>query len=104
MEVIIIRFCVKKLQQFLRTLIYNIIFVSQIYKDISKTLNYNVKGNPKTVVYWLAKLKNPDEKVILSEEHQDLKWLPLPEAQEIAGYNDMKMLLQEFHEKAVKLL
>lgn len=56
------------------------------------------------MVYWLAKLKNPDHKVNLSEEHQDLRWLPLKQAQEIAGYNDMKMLLQEFHEKAQKLL
>ncbi|XP_026321051.1 bis(5'-nucleosyl)-tetraphosphatase [asymmetrical] [Hyposmocoma kahamanoa] len=76
----------------------------EIYKDISKTLNYEVNGKPKTVVYWLAKLKNPDHKVYLSEEHQDLKWLPLQQAQEIAGYSDMKMLLQEFHEKAQKLI
>lgn len=80
------------------------LFVLQIYKDISKTLNYKVKGKPKTVVYWLAKLKNADQKVSLSEEHKDLKWLPLQQAQEISGYDDMKLLLQEFHEKAQKLL
>lgn len=66
-------------------------------------LNYKVKGNPKVVVYWLAKLKNPDTKVLLSDEHQDLKWLPLKEAQEISGYDDMKQLLSEFNEKVKEL-
>ncbi|XP_013193503.1 bis(5'-nucleosyl)-tetraphosphatase [asymmetrical] [Amyelois transitella] len=75
----------------------------EIHKDISKTLDYNVKGKPKAVVYWLAKLKNPNQEVKLSHEHQDLKWLPLQQAQEISGYDDMKQLLAEFNEKALKL-
>ncbi|XP_049877093.1 bis(5'-nucleosyl)-tetraphosphatase [asymmetrical] isoform X2 [Pectinophora gossypiella] len=75
-----------------------------VYKDVTKTLNYEVKGKPKVVVYWLAKLKNPDYAVTLSDEHQDMKWLPLKQAQEIAGYDDMKKLLEEFNEKAEKLL
>ncbi|KAJ8717389.1 hypothetical protein PYW08_005788 [Mythimna loreyi] len=72
----------------------------EIYKDVSKILYYKVKGNPKVVVYWLAKLKSPETKVILSDEHQDLKWLPLKEAQDISGFDDMKQLLLEFNEKA----
>ncbi|XP_053615019.1 bis(5'-nucleosyl)-tetraphosphatase [asymmetrical] [Plodia interpunctella] len=75
----------------------------EIYKDISKTLDYKVKGKPKEVVYWLAKLKNPDKEVKLSDEHQALKWLPLEQAQQISGYDDMKLLLAEFNEKAKKL-
>ncbi|CAG5029827.1 unnamed protein product [Parnassius apollo] len=76
----------------------------EIYQGISKTLNYQVKGKPKSVLYWLAKLKNPDKSVTLSEEHQDLKWLPLHDAQELSGYEDMKQLLSEFYEKALKLV
>ncbi|XP_075981206.1 purine phosphoribosyltransferase family protein Apf [Anticarsia gemmatalis] len=72
----------------------------EVYKDISKELHYEVKGKPKIVVYWLAKLKNPDNKVTLSDEHQAMKWLPLPEAQEISGFEDMKQLLADFNEKA----
>ncbi|XP_063626285.1 bis(5'-nucleosyl)-tetraphosphatase [asymmetrical] [Cydia splendana] len=75
-----------------------------VYKDISKTLNYQVKGKPKVVVYWLAKLKNPEQQVTLSDEHQQLKWLPLEQAQEISGFEDMKQLLAEFNEHAKKLL
>ncbi|KAJ8718037.1 hypothetical protein PYW07_005967 [Mythimna separata] len=74
-----------------------------IYKDVSKVLNYKVNGKPKVVVYWLAKLKNPETKILLSDEHQDLKWLPLKEAQDISGYDDMKQLLVEFNEKATVL-
>ncbi|CAK1584761.1 unnamed protein product [Parnassius mnemosyne] len=76
----------------------------EIYQGISKTLNYQVKGKPKSVLYWLAKLKNPDKSITLSEEHQDLKWLPLDEAQELSGYEDMKQLLSEFYVKALKLV
>lgn len=75
----------------------------QIYKDIFKTLKYEVNGKPKSVIYWLAKLKDPEYPVTLSKEHQDMKWLPLHQAQEIAGYEDMNALLAEFHEKAQKL-
>lgn len=76
----------------------------QIHKDITKSLSYEVKGKPKVVTYWLAKLKNPEHPVKLSDEHQDLKWLPLQQAQEISGFEDMKQLLAEFNEKAKKLL
>lgn len=55
-------------------------------------------------MYWLAKLKNPDQKVTLSDEHQDMKWLPLQEAQKISGYEEMQKLLEEFHEKALKVV
>lgn len=79
-------------------------FFLQIYRDISHTLNYQVKGKPKAVVYWLAKIRDPNQKLTLSDEHQDLKWLPLKEAQEISGFEDMKKLLNEFHEKALKIV
>lgn len=63
-----------------------------------------MKGKPKVVVYWLAKLKNPETTVTLSDEHQDLKWLPLKEAKEISGFDDMKSLLEEFHKKALEVV
>ncbi|KAL4720787.1 hypothetical protein ACJJTC_001376 [Scirpophaga incertulas] len=76
----------------------------EVYKDISKTLKYNVNGKPKVVVYWLAKLRDPTKKVTLSQEHQDLRWLTLDQAQEISGYDDMNQVLADFHEKAKSLL
>ncbi|CAH2042598.1 unnamed protein product, partial [Iphiclides podalirius] len=76
----------------------------EVYRNISYTLNYEVNKKPKCVTYWLAKLKNPDQTVTLSDEHQDYKWLPLQEAQELSGYDDMKKLLEEFHTEVLKLL
>lgn len=67
-------------------------------------MEYKVKNKPKVVVYWLAKLRDPQKEVKLSDEHQDLKWLPLQQAQDVSGFEDMKQLLAEFNENAQKLL
>ncbi|RVE42261.1 hypothetical protein evm_013091 [Chilo suppressalis] len=75
----------------------------EIYEEISRTLEYKVNNKPKVVVYWLAKLKNPQKEVTVSDEHQDFKWLSLKEAQEISGYDDMTQLLAEFYEKALRM-
>ncbi|GBP70112.1 Bis(5'-nucleosyl)-tetraphosphatase [Eumeta japonica] len=74
----------------------------EVYKNITKTLHYNVNDKPKVVVYWLAKLKAPNSAINLSDEHQDFKWLGLKEAQQLSGFEDMKQLLAEFHESAIK--
>ncbi|KAK5976386.1 hypothetical protein GCK32_005515 [Trichostrongylus colubriformis] len=54
-----------------------------------------VKGKPKTVKYWLALLKNPDD-VKLSHEHQMWKWAELDEAIKIAEYAEMEALFRKF--------
>ena len=72
-----------------------------IFDDIKAELNYEVKyGNkyrPKVVVYWLAKLLNYEDSVVLSEEHQDFKWLSLDEARELSGFEDLKKVFTDFH-------
>ncbi|PIO71332.1 putative Bis(5'-nucleosyl)-tetraphosphatase [Teladorsagia circumcincta] len=67
----------------------------KIYEDCHETLRYEVKGKPKTVKYWLALLKNPDD-VKLSHEHQMWKWAELDEAIKIAEYAEMGALLRKF--------
>ncbi|GLV43433.1 Diadenosine tetraphosphatase [Carabus blaptoides fortunei] len=57
----------------------------KIYEDSKKILNYLVKGRPKTVIYWLAELINPNTQVKLSDEHQDMKWLQFKEACMLVG-------------------
>ncbi|WKY04103.1 hypothetical protein Q1695_005235 [Nippostrongylus brasiliensis] len=66
-----------------------------IFEDCHETLRYEVKGKPKTVKYWLAQLKNPDE-VKLSDEHQNWKWAELDDAIKIAEYAEMGALLRKF--------
>lgn len=69
----------------------------KVYENCKKTLQYNVNGKPKTVIYWLAELINQNSTVKLSNEHQDFKWLKLEEACELAGFSDMQETLKEFH-------
>ena len=54
-----------------------------VMKNIKKTLNYEVRGKPKTVIYWLAEVKDYNVPVRLSDEHRDFKWLTLNSACEL---------------------
>ena len=66
-----------------------------ILEKFKAELNYNVRGKPKTVTYWLSELKDPNSPVTLSHEHIDFKWLRYKEALEIANYSDMQNALKE---------
>nr|CAI5816891.1 unnamed protein product [Callosobruchus analis] len=68
----------------------------KIYEDCKKILHYEANGKPKTVIYWLAELKNSNTQIKLSEEHQDFKWLELKEACEYAVYKEMKDVFVDF--------
>ena len=70
---------------------------------MSKILNYNVKGTPKTVIYWLAQLKIPEQNPIISDEHEDFCWLEKDEAIKLSGYQDFAEMVQYFHEKTKEL-
>lgn len=39
-----------------------------------------VKEKPKTVDYWIARLKNPQASIKLSDEHKDYKWVNMETA------------------------
>ena len=65
----------------------------EIFDNFKSVLQYSAHGKPKTVTYWLAKLKNYDTVVKLSEEHQDLAWLPVEEACKRAEYPEMQKVL-----------
>ncbi|XP_015683820.1 bis(5'-nucleosyl)-tetraphosphatase [asymmetrical] [Protobothrops mucrosquamatus] len=66
-----------------------------ILEGFKKELNYVVRGKPKTVVYWLAELKDRDTEIKLSSEHQGFRWLSLTEACRLADYEDMQGTLRE---------
>ncbi|MCL4124728.1 UNVERIFIED_CONTAM: hypothetical protein GTU68_066372 [Idotea baltica] len=65
-----------------------------LFEEFKRELKYDVKFRLKTVVYWLAELKNPSRSVTLSDEHQEYRWLPLEEAKVLAKYKEMAVLLQ----------
>ncbi|KAB0790092.1 hypothetical protein PPYR_15593 [Photinus pyralis] len=68
----------------------------RIFHDSKHILNYNVRGKPKIVIYWLAELINPSAGVRLSDEHQDFKWLELEEACRFGNYTDMQVMLKHY--------
>lgn len=70
----------------------------KIYPESKHILNYNVRGKPKKVIYWLAQLINQNATVQLSDEHQDYKWLGLEEACGHGKYEDMQNMLKHFDE------
>ena len=69
----------------------------EIFDEVKAELKYEAFGRPKVVVYWLAKLINYEETVVLSEEHQAFKWLSLDEARDLSGFEDLKKVLTDFH-------
>lgn len=71
----------------------------QIYKDHQKTLNYKVKGRDKTVVYWLAEIRNAQKNPTLSDEHTEFRWLNKDEAISLSGYQDFAEMVRYFHDK-----
>ncbi|KAG5668942.1 hypothetical protein PVAND_016848 [Polypedilum vanderplanki] len=74
-----------------------------IYKDLNKTLNYQVKGKPKVVIYWLAQLKNPQHMPTLSDEHTEFKFLNKNDAIKISGYKDFAEMVEYFDKEIRKI-
>ncbi|CAG0912444.1 unnamed protein product [Notodromas monacha] len=45
--------------------------------EVDSNFRRTLEGEPKSVIYWLAKLRNPTTPVILSEERRAFQWLGL---------------------------
>ncbi|XP_048514379.1 bis(5'-nucleosyl)-tetraphosphatase [asymmetrical] isoform X1 [Athalia rosae] len=67
-----------------------------IFEEAKRELVYQVKGKPKTVIYWLAEMVNAQKDARLSHEHQKFRWLQLQEACHLAGYSEMQDTLKYF--------
>ncbi|KAL7013150.1 hypothetical protein ACKWTF_015221 [Chironomus riparius] len=74
-----------------------------IYKELSKTLNYHVKGKPKVVVYWLAQLRDVNKNPTLSNEHTDFKFLNKKETISLSGYKDFANMVEELDVEIKKI-
>ncbi|XP_013872502.1 bis(5'-nucleosyl)-tetraphosphatase [asymmetrical] [Austrofundulus limnaeus] len=69
----------------------------QVLTGFVKKLQYEVRGRPKEVLYWLAELRDPGTAVTLSNEHQDFRWAQLEEACALARYKDLQETLRAAH-------
>lgn len=74
-----------------------------IHKELYKKLSYKVGNNDKTVVYWLAELKDPEKKPKLSHEHTEYCWLTKDQAIQLVGFDDFAEMVNYFHEKICNL-
>lgn len=70
-----------------------------IYKDHFKILHYKVRGNDKSVIYWIAELKNPQKIPKLSHEHTEFRWLTKDDAILLNGFDDFAEMINNFHSK-----
>lgn len=66
----------------------------KIYDGCRQEMRYLVRDKPKTVIYWLAELINNTKTVTMSDEHRDFKWLPIAEACDVVGYEEMQTALK----------
>ncbi|KAK7584328.1 hypothetical protein V9T40_005291 [Parthenolecanium corni] len=69
-----------------------------ILHNFEQVQKYVAHGNPKTVVFWLAELKDPGKDVTLSHEHKDYRWLPCTEACNLAKFQETKDLFEACEE------
>ncbi|XP_017398455.1 bis(5'-nucleosyl)-tetraphosphatase [asymmetrical] isoform X1 [Cebus imitator] len=69
-----------------------------IIEGFKRELNYVARNKPKTVIYWLAEVKDYNVEIRLSHEHQAYRWLGLDEACQLAQFKEMKAALQEGHQ------
>lgn len=69
-----------------------------IFRNTKKELNYEARGKPKKVTYWLAELRKQafKKQVKLSKEHQNYRWLSLDEACKHVEHKNMQQLLQDY--------
>lgn len=66
-------------------------------------LRYEDRSQEKTVIYWLAQLRDAKKTVRLSEEHLAHQWVSAAEAIHLVGYEDFRIMMEQF-EPAVERL
>lgn len=67
----------------------------EYYDKFEEKITYHVKGKPKDVYYYLARLINAQQKINLSDEHQDMSWGNLHDACNLAKHEDLQNVLRK---------
>lgn len=70
----------------------------EVVQGFEEKLHYPVNGKPKDVIYYLARLINGEQKIHLSDEHQNFIWAKLPDACQLVKYNDTQSVLRKAEE------
>lgn len=75
-----------------------------VYKDQKMELRYEDRNQEKTVVYWLAQLRDAKKTVRLSEEHLAHQWVSAAEAIHLVGHEDFRFMIEQFEPVVEKLV
>ncbi|CAF4602394.1 unnamed protein product [Rotaria sp. Silwood1] len=70
----------------------------EYYDKFEEKITYNVNGKPKDVYYYLARLKNAQQKIHLSDEHQDLSWSNLNDSCNLVKHENLQNILRKAEE------
>ncbi len=58
-------------------------------------ITYNVNGRPKDVFYYLARIRNAQQTIHLSDEHQNSMWSNLQDACKLVKHHQTQDVLQK---------
>jgi 8-oxo-dGTP pyrophosphatase MutT (NUDIX family) len=58
-------------------------------------ITYNVNGQPKDVFYYLARIRNAQQTIKLSDEHHNLVWSNLKDACSLVKHHETQLALQK---------
>ncbi|CAF3863344.1 unnamed protein product [Rotaria magnacalcarata] len=70
----------------------------EYYNQFQETITYDSKGQLKNVFYYLASLRNVDQIIRLSDEHQNLCWSTLEDACRLANHSETENVLRKADE------
>lgn len=70
----------------------------EYYDNFQHKITYEVNGKPKDVYYYLARLRNAQQSIKLSDEHQDLTWLALDDACTLVKHESLQNTLRKAEE------
>ena len=74
-----------------------------IIQDFKYESNYiSRKGVSKSVLYWIAEIKDPHVSINLSSSHKHYKWVTLNEAIDAVKYESMKNGFRQVHDYLCK--
>lgn len=58
-------------------------------------ITYNVNGRPKNVFYYLARIRNGQQSIKVSDEHQGFMWCNLQDACNLVKHHETESVLQK---------
>jgi bis(5'-nucleosidyl)-tetraphosphatase len=67
----------------------------EYYNKFEEKITYNVNGRLKDVFYYLARIRNNQQNIKLSDEHQNLTWSNLQDACNLVKHDEMQNVLRK---------